>query len=134
MFFMSVAAKNMILRMIGVMTVAGTAMVTVDVINESFVHAQLPKPAAPPVRQSCAQTARGCASATTSVGREDYFSRTIVNEPGRAAGCTSHPAFSVTLQPSPLSVVPSSDPVTGTDSVAPPIARKTPPSALRRPH
>ena len=66
--------------------------------------------------------------------REDYFSRTIVNEPGLAAGCTSHPAFSVTLQPSPCRVVPSRGPVTGTDSVDPSAARKTPPLALRRPH
>src|SRR5919197_14534 len=77
---------------------------------------------------------RGCASATTSRGRQDYFSRTIVNEPGRAVGCTTHPAFSVTLQPSPCRVPPSSGPVTGTDSVAPPTARNTPPSAVRRPH
>ena len=69
-------------------------------------------------------------SATTSVGREDYFSRTIVNEPGRAAGCTSHPAFNVTLQPSPCRVAPSSGPVTGTDSVDPSAARKTPPLAV----
>ena len=67
-------------------------------------------------------------------GREDYFSRTIVNEPGRAAGWTTHPAFNVILQPSPCSVVPSSGAVTGTDSVAPSAARKTPSLALRRPH
>ena len=79
-------------------------------------------------------TAPGCASATTSVGREDYFSRTIVNEPGRAAGCMTHPAFSVTRQPSPCRVVPSSGPVTGTDSVDPSAERKTPPFASRRPH
>lgn len=47
---LSVAAKNAILRMIGVMTVAGAGMVTVGVINESFVRAQSPKPAAPAVR------------------------------------------------------------------------------------
>ena len=50
MSFMSVAAKNVILRLIGVMTVAGAAMMAVGVINESLVHAQSPKPAAPPVR------------------------------------------------------------------------------------
>jgi hypothetical protein len=70
----------------------------------------------------------------SAVLSEDYFSRTIVNEPGRAAGCTSHPAFTVTLQPSPRRVVPSSGPVTGTDSVDPSAARKTPPLAVRRPH
>ena len=67
-------------------------------------------------------------------GNGDYFSRTIVKEPGRAAGRTTHPEFRVTLQPSPCRVVPSSGPVTGTDSVAPSAARKTPPLALRRPH
>src|SRR5262245_48592824 len=40
----------------------------------------------------------------------------MVNEPGRAADRTTHPAFSVTLQPSPCRVVPSSGAVTGTDS------------------
>jgi hypothetical protein len=48
MSFTSVAAQNVSLRVIGMMTVAGVAMVTVGVINESFVHAQSPKPAAPP--------------------------------------------------------------------------------------
>ena len=48
MSFRSVDAKGLILRMIGVMTVAGTAVVTVGVTSESFVHAQSPKPAAPP--------------------------------------------------------------------------------------
>jgi len=64
----------------------------------------------------------------------DQFSRTIPNEPGRAAGRTTHPEFRVALQPSPCRVVPSSGPVTGTDSVAPSAERKTPPLALRRPH
>src|SRR5260370_16375943 len=64
----------------------------------------------------------------------DYFSRTIVKEPDRTAGRTTHPEFRVALQPSPFRVVPSSGPVTGTDSVDPSAARKTPPSALRRPH
>jgi len=64
----------------------------------------------------------------------DYFSRTITQEPGRAAGRTTHPEFRVALQPSPCRVVPSSGTVTGTDSVDPSAARKTPPSALRRPH
>ena len=66
--------------------------------------------------------------------RRDYFSRTIVKEPGRAAGRTTHPEFRVALQPSPCRVVPSSGPVTGTDSVNPSAARKTPPLASRRPH
>ena len=39
MSFRSVAAKNVILRMVGVMTVAG-AILVVGVTNESFVHAQ----------------------------------------------------------------------------------------------
>ena len=52
MSFISVAAKSAILRMIGVMTVAGTAMVALGVMDESSVHAQSPKPAAPPVRLS----------------------------------------------------------------------------------
>jgi uncharacterized iron-regulated protein len=34
--------------MIGVMTVAGAALVTVGVTSESFIDAQSPKPAAPP--------------------------------------------------------------------------------------
>jgi ParB/RepB/Spo0J family partition protein len=67
-----------------------------------------------------------------TIRNADQFSRTITNEPGRAAGRTTHPEFRVALQPSPRRVVPSSGPVTGTDSVAP--ARKTPPLALRRPH
>jgi hypothetical protein len=58
----------------------------------------------------------------------------MTNEPDRAAGLTTHPEFRVALQPSPRKVVPSSGPVTGTDSVAPSAARNTPPSALRRPH
>lgn len=67
-------------------------------------------------------------------GRETYFSRTMTNEPGRAAGRTTHPAFTVTLQPSPCRVVPSSRAVIGTDSADPPTARKTPPLASRLPH
>src|SRR5262249_14607646 len=76
----------------------------------------------------------GLPSATTSVDSGDYFSRTIAKEPRRAVGCTTHPAFSVTLQPSPRRLVPSRGPETGTDSVDPSAARKTPPFALRRPH
>ena len=52
MSFISVAPKNVILRMIGMMTVAGAAMVTVGVINESFVHPQSPKTAAKPAAPS----------------------------------------------------------------------------------
>ncbi len=52
MSFRSVAAKNVVLRIVGVMTVAGAAIVTVSVTNESFIRAQPPKtaakPAAPP--------------------------------------------------------------------------------------
>jgi hypothetical protein len=48
MSFKAVAAKDVILRMIGVVTVAGAALVAVGVISESFVHAQSPKAAAPP--------------------------------------------------------------------------------------
>jgi hypothetical protein len=52
MSFRSVAAQDVILRMIGVMTVAGAALVAVGVTNQSFIHAQSPKtaakPAAPP--------------------------------------------------------------------------------------
>ncbi len=68
------------------------------------------------------------------VRNADYFSRTIVKEPGRAAGRTTHPEFRVALQPSPFRVIPSSVPVTGTDSVAPSLERKTPSLASRRPH
>src|SRR5216683_2348657 len=52
MSFRPVAAKNVVLRIVGVMTVAGAAIVTVSVTNESFIRAQPPKtaakPAAPP--------------------------------------------------------------------------------------
>ena len=48
MSFRSVAAKNVVLRIVGVMTVAGAAIVTVSVTDESFIRAQSPKPAAPP--------------------------------------------------------------------------------------
>src|SRR5215468_2197139 len=47
MSFRSVAAKNVVLRMVGVMTVAGAALVTVSVANESFIRAQSPQIAAP---------------------------------------------------------------------------------------
>jgi hypothetical protein len=46
--FRSVATKNVVLRMVGVMTAAGAALVTVSVTNESFVRAQSPQTAAPP--------------------------------------------------------------------------------------
>src|SRR5216684_8263001 len=46
MSFRSVAAKNVVLRIVGVMTVAGAAIVTVSVTNESFIRAQPPKTAA----------------------------------------------------------------------------------------
>src|SRR5215470_14224213 len=48
MSFRSVAAKNLVLRMVGVLTVAGAALVTVSVANESFIRAQSPQIAVPP--------------------------------------------------------------------------------------
>ena len=48
MSFRSVAAKNVVLRMVGVMTVAGAALITVSVANESFIRAQSRQIAAPP--------------------------------------------------------------------------------------
>ena len=48
MSFRLVAAKNVVLRMVGVVTVAGAAMVTVSLTNESFIRAQSPRSAAPP--------------------------------------------------------------------------------------
>src|SRR5215471_6975463 len=93
-------------------------------VNERILHG---------LRARQAVTVR-CASATTNAGKGDYFSRTIVKEPARAAGRTTHPEFRVALQPSPRRVVPSSVPITGTDSVAPSEACKTPSLASRRPH
>jgi hypothetical protein len=43
MSFSSVAAKNVVLRIAGVMTIAGAAIVTVSVTDESLVRAQPPK-------------------------------------------------------------------------------------------
>ena len=40
MSFRSVAAKNVVLRMVGVMTVAGATLVIVSLVNESFIRAQ----------------------------------------------------------------------------------------------
>ena len=54
MSFRSVAAKNVVLRIVGVMTVAGAALVTVSVTNESFYSCS--------VAQDCGQacgTAKG---------------------------------------------------------------------------
>jgi hypothetical protein len=48
MAFRSVAANKVVLRMIGVITVAGATLVTVGLTNESFIHAQSPQLAAPP--------------------------------------------------------------------------------------
>src|SRR5215471_16952290 len=48
MSFRSVAAKNVVLRMVGVMTIAGAALLTFSVANESFIRAQSPQIAAPP--------------------------------------------------------------------------------------
>ena len=48
----SVAAKSVVLRMIGLMTVAGAALVTVGVTDESSIHAQSPKTAATPAAPS----------------------------------------------------------------------------------
>lgn len=45
MSFRSVAAKNVVLRMVGVITVAGAALVTVSVTTESLVRAQSPQTA-----------------------------------------------------------------------------------------
>ena len=50
MSFKSVAAKDVILRLIGVVTIA--ALVAVGVINEFLVHAQSPKTAAKPTTPS----------------------------------------------------------------------------------
>ena len=46
--FRSVAAKNVVLRMVVVMTIAGAALLTVSVANESFIRAQSLQIAAPP--------------------------------------------------------------------------------------
>ena len=48
MSFRSVAAKNVVLRMVGVVTVAGAALVSVSLTNESLIHAQSPRSPAPP--------------------------------------------------------------------------------------
>jgi len=48
MSFRSAAAKNVVLRMVVVMTIAGAALFTVSVANESFIRAQSPQIAAPP--------------------------------------------------------------------------------------
>ena len=63
-----------------------------------------------------------------------YFSGTMAKDPVRAAGRTTHPEFSVTLQPFPSSMLPWSGPVTGTESVDPSPESKTPLLAFRRPH
>jgi hypothetical protein len=46
MSFRSVAAKNVVARMAGVMTLAGAALVTVHLTTESFIRAQSPQSAA----------------------------------------------------------------------------------------
>jgi hypothetical protein len=48
MSFRSVAATNLVLRMAAAMTVAGGALVTVSLTNESLIRAQSPKTAAAP--------------------------------------------------------------------------------------
>jgi len=48
MSFRSVAAKNMVMRMAGVMTLAGVALVSVSLTNESVLGAQSPQVAARP--------------------------------------------------------------------------------------
>ena len=52
MSFRSVVAKNVVLRMVGVMTVTGAALVSVSLTNESFIRAQSPRSAAPPKAES----------------------------------------------------------------------------------
>jgi hypothetical protein len=47
MSFRSVVAKNVVLRIVGVMTVAGAALVLVSLTNESFIRAQSPRSVAP---------------------------------------------------------------------------------------
>jgi hypothetical protein len=44
----SFAAKNLVLRMAGVMTVAGAALVTVSLTNDCLIRAQSPRSAVPP--------------------------------------------------------------------------------------
>jgi hypothetical protein len=48
MSFRSVAAKNVVVRMAGVMMFAGSALVLVSLTNESFIRAQSPETAAKP--------------------------------------------------------------------------------------
>ena len=47
MSFRSVVAKNMVRRMVGVMSVAGAALITVSLTNESLIRAQSPRSVAP---------------------------------------------------------------------------------------
>ena len=48
MSFRSIAAKNPVLRMVGVMAFAGAALVAVSLTNESLIRAQSPQIAVPP--------------------------------------------------------------------------------------
>jgi hypothetical protein len=48
MSFRSITARNLVLRMAGLMTVAGAALVFVSLTNESLIRAQSPRSAAPP--------------------------------------------------------------------------------------
>ena len=48
MSFRSAAAKNMVVRIAGAMTLAVAALVSVSLTNESFIHAQSSRSAARP--------------------------------------------------------------------------------------
>jgi hypothetical protein len=69
--FRSVAAKIVLLRMAAVMTVAGVALVSVSLTNESLIRVQSPRSAAPPNVRLSDETAGVDAIARTLVSAFD---------------------------------------------------------------
>src|SRR3989449_36203 len=80
MSFRSVAAKNVVLRMAGVMTVAGAALVLVSLTNESFIRAQSPRSAAPLNVRLPDETAGVDAIARTLISAFDQFDIVALGE------------------------------------------------------
>ena len=80
MSFRSVAAKNLGLRMAGVMAVAGAALVLVSLTNESFIRAQSPRSAALPNLRLPDETAGVDAIARTLISAFDQVDIVALGE------------------------------------------------------
>jgi hypothetical protein len=80
MAFRPVAANNVVLRVVGLMTVAGVALVIASLTNESFIRAQSPQIAAPTSVRLPDEVAGVDAIARTLISAFDHVDIVLLGE------------------------------------------------------